>query len=172
MRLSNLKWIKNVRHQDNNRKWAYDKPAEMPISEAKIFCLNWRTPEHRADAEKPRKGELMLLLQNATVTHLVEFVDSDVCEKAPHEWGIYRVVKALWMPPTDFNWSKLPHQREYFGFDYVVGDGIVHDVATDGKIDGKMPKFHQYWDEKGGLEAFQKHIDRLLTKISPLASSM
>ncbi len=166
MELSKLRWIKNVKHQDNNQRWAYE-PTNLKILEAKIFCLNWRIPEHRANAEKPCKGELMLLLQNATITHVVEFVDSDVYGNTPDEWGIYRVVKALWMPPIGFDWSKLPHQRDFFGFDYVVADGLAHDLAAD----GKMPQFHQHWDKQGGLRAFQKHLNSLLTKISPLPNS-
>lgn len=58
------------------------------------------------------------------------------------------------MPPKGFSWSNLPHQREFFGFDYVVGDGAAHDLSAD----GRMHQFHQHWDEKGGLEAFQEHV--------------
>lgn len=166
MNFSNLKWVKNVKPQNNDQSWAY-KYVDMSIPEAKIFCLNWRTRKDKANAEKPRKGELMLLLQNATVTHLVEFIDSDIYENASNEWGIYRVAKVLWMPPPGFNWSELPHQQEFFGFDYVVGDGAAHDLSAD----GKMPQFHRHWDKKGGLEAFQKHLSNLLTEISSLSIS-
>ncbi|MBW4428633.1 MAG: hypothetical protein KME50_30450 [Nostoc desertorum CM1-VF14] len=45
---------------------------------------------------------------------------------------------------------------------YVFSDGAAHNLAEK----NKMHQFHQYWDEKSGLKAFQKQLDNLLTEIS------
>lgn len=66
--LSVLKWLKNVRR---DQSWAY-RLDEMVILEAKIFRLTWR---NKVNASKPQKGQQMLLLQKAKVTHVVEFID-------------------------------------------------------------------------------------------------
>ncbi|MEH2136557.1 hypothetical protein [Nostoc sp.] len=161
MDLSKLSWIKNVKHKDSDKPWAYERSV-MQIPEARIFCLNWRDPKDKTNAEKPLKDDLMLLLQKAKVTHLVEFVDNKVYGNNSSEWGIYRVVKALWMPPENVDWEKLPHQKDFFGFDYVVGDGAAHNLAEE----NKMHQFHQYWDKQGGLKAFQKQLENRLTEIS------
>lgn len=162
MNLSKLSWIKNVKHQGNDRTWAYNSPDAMAIPEAKIFRLNWRDTSRKDNAKKPNKSDLMLLLQKAKVTHVVEFIDDEVYDNNSNEWGIYRIVKTLWMPPKSFDWETLPHQRKFFGFDYVVGDGVAHDLSTD----NRMQQFHRYWNERDGLEAFQRHVGSLLSEIS------
>lgn len=160
MDLSRLKWIKNVKHTGNDKLWAYDKPKEMSIPEAKLFKLNWRDHSGKDNATKPRKGDLMLLLQKAKVTHLVEFIDDELYGEGSSEWDIYRVVKALWMPPEGSDWDQLCHQRDFFGFDYVVGDGAAHDLSAE----NQMQQFHQYWDSKGGLAEFQNHVGNLISE--------
>jgi hypothetical protein len=161
MDLSQLKWIKNVNYQNKNKHWAYNKLDEMSIPEAKIFCLNWQGYKDKLNAQQPFKGDLMLLLQRAKVTHVVEFLDDEVYENDQPEWGIYRIVKALWMPPKNLDWKKFPHQRFVFGFNHLVGDGKAHCLASA----NKMPQFHQYWDHEGGLSTFQKHLDKILSEI-------
>jgi hypothetical protein len=161
MDLSQLKWIKNVKHQEKDKNWAYDRAYEMPIPEAKIFRLHWRSYEDKANAQKPCKGNLMLLIQKAKVTHIVEFLDNKVYVNHQNEWDIYRIVQAVRMPPEGIDWEKLPHQSHVFGFDYLVGDGKAHSLASA----NKMHQFHQHWDHKGGLSAFQKHLDKILSEI-------
>lgn len=162
MDLSKLKWTKNIRHQGDDKKWAYEV-LYMEIPEARVFGLNWRDPDkHKNNAEQPEKGELILLLQHAKATHVVELIDDEVYTKDNKEWGIYRVVKVLWMPPENFNWDNLPHQRELFGFEYNVQDGLAHDLDDD----SKMRQFHNHWHEKGGLKAFQNHVKGILIEIS------
>ena len=90
MNISKLKWIKNVKHQDNHQYWAY-LPETMQIVEAKIFCLNLRDIKQKSNAQKPSKGDLMILLQRAKVTHIVEFLDDEVYDNSLDEWSIYRV---------------------------------------------------------------------------------
>lgn len=157
MDLSKLKWLKNVKPDQG---WAYDKPNEMPIIEARIFCLHWRRQEDKANAQQPLKGELVALVQQARVTHIVELVDDVVYENAEKEWDIYRVVKAVWMPPEKFDWWKLPHQKEVFGVEHLPQNGLVHKVPTDGMLQS------QHWKDLEGLQGFQQHLDKILTQIS------
>jgi hypothetical protein len=161
MDISQLKWIKNVKHQGNDKCWAYDKPNEMSIPEAKIFRLHWRSLQDEDNAQRPTKGDQMLLLQRATVTHVVEFLDDKVYKNNESEWGMYRIVQVVWMPPVGFVWENLPHQKDFFGYDYVVGDGQAHSLTSD----SRMSQFHTHWDPLGGLSAFQKHLDAVFTKI-------
>ncbi len=93
--------------------------------------------------------------------HVVEFLDDKVYKNNGSEWGVHRIVQAIWMPPKEFVWENLPHQREFFGYDYVVGDGQAHSLTSA----HLMPLFHQHWDSLGGLSAFQKHLDGMFTKI-------
>ena len=162
MNLDKLKWIKNVRHKNNDKFWAYADLDEMPIPEARIFRLHWSSNGESNNAQKPQKNDLVLLLQRAKVTHIVEFLDDDVYGNTQNPWGIYRIVKSVWMPFKQPAWENLPHQREIFGFDYVVGDGNLHSLVAS----NRMPQFHQYWDEKGGLKAFCNHLNTKLAEIS------
>ena len=161
MNISKLKWIKNVKHQDNHQYWAY-LPETMQIVEAKIFCLNWRDIKQKSNAQKPSKGDLMILLQRAKVTHIVEFLDDEVYDNSLDEWSIYRVVKAVWMPSKGIMWDDdRLHQKEFFGLDYIVGDGHAHSLADN----NKMPQFHEYWNQYGGLSGFKNHVLEKITKI-------
>jgi hypothetical protein len=155
MDLSQLKWLKNVRHPVEG--WAYEKLNEMQIPEAKIFRLHWKSQEDKT-AEDPRKGDLMVLVQQAKVTHVVELLDNEVYKTEEEPWGIYRIVKAVGMPTEGFDWSKLPHQREIFGIEDLPPDGSAHDLD---RID-RMYQFNHYWQDRGGLNAFQKSLSENL----------
>ena len=159
MDLSKLKWLKNVRPDQG---WAYDKLNEMPIPEAKIFRLHWRTQDCKANAQQTPKGDLIALVQLARVTHIVELLDDVVYDNAEKEWGVYRIVKAVWMPPEGFDWRSLPPQKEIFGIEDLPPDGAVHSLSrTD-----QMPQFNQHWKDLGGLQVFQQHLGKILTRIS------
>jgi hypothetical protein len=110
MDLSQLKWLKNVKPDQG---WAYDKLNEMPIPEARIFRLNWR--KDKDNAQKPLKGDLIALVQSAKVTHLVELLDDVVYGNAEKEWGIYRVVKAVWMPLKDLIGGVYRIRKKFLG---------------------------------------------------------
>lgn len=157
MDLSQLKWLKNVKPDQG---WAYDKLNEMPVPEAKIFRLNWR--RDKDNAQQPLKGDLMALVQSAKVTHIVELLDDVVYGNAEQEWGIYRVVQAVWMPPEGFDWWNLPHQKEIFGIEDLPPDGAAHDLSrTD-----RMYQFNQHWQDREGLKSFQQHLVAILNGIS------
>ena len=59
------------------------------------------------------------------------------------------------------DWDQLRHQRDFFGFDYVVGDGATHDLSAE----NQMQQFHQHWDSKGGLAVFQSHVGNLISEV-------
>lgn len=157
MDLSQLKWLKNVRPDQG---WAYDKLDEMPIPEAKIFRLHWRSQDDKANAQQPLKGDLVVLVQSARGTHIVEMLDDVVYENTEKEWGIYRIVKAVWMPPKGVDWWKLPHQKEIFGVEHLPQNGLVHKIPTDGMLQS------QYWKDMEGLQGFQQHLGKILAQIS------
>jgi hypothetical protein len=146
MDISKLKWIKNVNHQEGKGKpWAYKDEGE-------IFLLHWH--EDKVNAQLPCKGDLMLLFQQNKVTYIVEFLDDDFIDEGV--WKIYRKVEFICRPPKEFDWKRLPDQKELFGYDsnYIVGDGNAHSLDDN----SKMPKFHEIWDPKGGLPAFQERV--------------
>ena len=157
MDLSQLKWLKNVKPSQG---WAYDKLNDMPIPEAKIFRLHWRSQDDKANAQQPLKGDLIALVQSARVTHIVELLDNVVYKNAEIEWGIYRVGKAVWMPPEEFDWWNLPHQEEIFGVKHLPQKGIVYKVPTGGMLKS------QHWKDLEGLHGFQQYLGKILTQIS------
>jgi len=157
MDLSQLKWLKNVKADQG---WAYDKLNEMPIPEARIFRLHWRSQDDKANAQQPLKGDLVALVQLARITHVVELLDDVVYENAGKEWVMYRVVKAVWMPNKVSDWFTLPHQKEIFGVEYLPQNGLVHKIPTDGMLQS------QHWKNLGGLQDFQQHLGKILTQIT------
>lgn len=161
MDLSQLKWLKNVKHQKSDKLWAYNEPEEMQIPEAKIFCLHWRGSSDQADAQKPLKGDLIALVQLAKISHIVELLDDVVYENTQKgEWSVFRVVKTVWMLPEGSDWNKLCHQKVAFGVKALPQDGHIHKVPTDGMRESQL------WIDLGGLRGFQIHLSELLTQIS------
>ena len=166
MDLSKLKWTKNIRPDKKCADWAFkpERKALLPMElpEASIFGLTWKNI-HENNARKPEQGDLILLHQHAKVTHIAEFLDSKLYNNIDNsDWGIYRVVRAVWTPPLGKDWATLPHHDEMFGFDVFIMDGFAHNLDEP----GRMPKFHQHWNDRGGLEGFQKHLATELDKIS------
>lgn len=157
MDLSQLKWLKNVK---TDQGWAYDKLNEMPIPEAQIFRLHWRSQDDKANTQQPVKGDLIALVQLARVTHIVELLDDVVYENAEKEWSIYRVVQAVWMPSKGVDWWNLPHQKEIFGVEHLPQNGLVHKIPTDGMLQSQL------WKDLEGLPNFQQHFSKLLVQIS------
>lgn len=156
MDLSRLKWLKNVKPEQG---WTYNKPDEMPIPEAKIFRLHWRGQDDKANAQQPRKGDLIALVQLAKVTHIVELLDDVVYENPGKEWSIYRIVQVVWMPPKGTDWSSLPHQRDIFGVEHLPQNGLVHKIPTNGMAQS------QYWQNLSGLLGFQQQLGKILTQV-------
>lgn len=162
MDLSRLKWTKNIKPDYG---WAYQPERgtriAMEFPEAKIFGLNWKTKD-KGNAGKPKEGDLILLHQQAKVTHIAKFLDNELYDTGDTNWGIYRIVRAVWIPPLGKDWATLPHQDEMFGFDVFIMDGLAHNLDTP----DKMSKFHEHWSSRGGLAAFQNHLVTKLANIS------
>lgn len=166
MDLSRLKWTKNIKPDRKYADWAYEHERgttiAMELPEARIFGLTWKSI-YEENANKPEQGDLILLHQHAKVTHIAEFLDNELYKNTSEpEWGIYRVVQAVWIPPLGKDWYTLPHQDVMFGFNVAIYKGLACSLL---ETPDKMPKFHEHWSSRGGLEAFQKHLSTELAKI-------
>jgi uncharacterized caspase-like protein len=148
---SKILFIKNVRAPHGG--WAYLLDHIQRIggsAESRVFELFWLSSSKGAKAAS--KGDLMLLNQQAKITHIVEMLDDDVRENAA---GYFRWVRVVWMP-EEANWSKLPHQRDIIGFEPpTIGGGTAYLLANLGKL-------KETWNS---LEAFQQHVFQVLTEL-------
>ncbi|MFQ4134913.1 toll/interleukin-1 receptor domain-containing protein [Nodosilinea sp. PGN35] len=142
-------FIKNVK--DPSGRWAYLIDGVLP-SKTPIFELMWR-PNGRG-IDRPKAGDLMLLHQQAKVTHLVEFLDEDIRKT---DVGNFRLVKVIWMPKHK-DWHLLPHQKEILGFDPKYRDGNTHSFRSPNFI-----RFNQAWKE---LKDFQYNLLEHLAELS------
>ena len=156
MDFSKVKWLKNVKP---DKGWAYQSENDIQMMEPRIFQLHWKSKSDSNLAD-PQKGDWMVLVQQARVTHIVEMLDNHVYGN-DDEWAAYRVVQAIWMPPIGFDWYALPHQREIFGIESLPQDGSAHRLDQH----DKMYQFNQYWKDQGGLEGFQQNLAKALSSI-------
>ena len=148
---SKILFIKNVRDPDGDWAYSLDHIQEMGGSvENRVFELFW-LPNGKG-VKSASKGDLMLLNQQAKITHIVEMLNDDVRETSA---GYFRWVRVVWMP-QEANWSKLPHQRDIIGFSPeppTIGGGTAYLLANLGK-------FQETWNS---LEVFQQHVFQILT---------
>ncbi|WP_017298655.1 toll/interleukin-1 receptor domain-containing protein [Nodosilinea nodulosa] len=142
-------FIKNVK--DPSGRWAYPLNGVLP-SKTPTFELMWR-PSGRG-IDRPKAGDLMLLHQQAKVTHLIEFLDENVRKT---DVGSFRLVKVIWMPKHK-DWHLLPHQKEILGFDPKYRDGNTHSFRSPNFI-----RFNQAWKE---LRDFQYNLVEHLAELS------
>lgn len=148
MDLQGLKWTKNVRRGDG--AWAY---SQFKVFD--LFKLAWKDDE--ANANRPEKGDLILLRQQGYITHLVRVLDY----KAEREvwkgaYDIYRIVEVLWT--IDFDHPPVSAKADAM-FDYSE----VLDYRSGNVMElESLPTFRQRWDDDGGLEGFQTRIQNLL----------
>jgi hypothetical protein len=148
MDLQGLKWTKNVKRDDG--AWAY---SQYQVSD--LFKLAWKDDE--VNANRPEKGDFILLRQQEYVTHLVRILDY----KAEHEvwkgdYNIYRIVEVLWTinfdnPPVSAKANAMFDYPEVL--DYRGGNVM--------ELEGR-PTFRQRWNDNGGLGGFQSCIQNLL----------
>jgi hypothetical protein len=118
--------------------------------ESRVFELFW-LPNGKG-VKSASKGDLMLLNQQAKITHIVEILNDDVRETSA---GYFLWVRVVWMP-QEANWSKLPHQRDIIGFSPeppTISGGTAYLLANLGK-------FQETWNS---LEVFQQHVFQILT---------
>lgn len=142
-------FIKNVK--DPSGRWAYLLEGVLP-SAVPTFELMWRLSSHGVGL--PKAGDLMLLHQQAKVTHLVEFLDDEIRKT---DWGYLRWVKVVWMPKHK-DWHLLPHQQEVLGFDPKYRDGNTHSFTSP-----NFTRFKQSW---GNLRDFQLNLLEHLIELS------
>ncbi len=145
MDLTNLKWTKNVRHQDS------ELLAYPNVNIGDLFKLGWK--DNKSNADKPHKDDFILLRQNGFVTHLVKVLDyKHERESWEGDYNIYRIVETLWV----INFDSLPREAKadnVFGYPKVFNyeGGHVMKMET-------LPTFKEYWDNNGGFEEFKNHV--------------
>lgn len=144
MNLTRLKWTKNVNHQSDDKFWAYQDIN----SDLGVFCLHWKN-EQKENAFRPKEGELILLRQRAKVTHIVKLLNNTLYSDCTGtEFNVCRLVQAIWM--ANF-WNIPPAQDKVFGYSVHLEGGRVMELET-------LPTFQENWNNRGGLEKFQKHV--------------
>jgi hypothetical protein len=147
MNLQNLKWTKNIRSM-GQESWAYQS-----LKVGGLFKLAWKDDE--GNASKPQREDLILLRQSGYVTHLIEVLDyKPEREKWQGDFNIYRIVEVLWV----IDWNNLSASAkadEVFGYSVNLQGGDVMFLET-------MPTFQQYWQNQGGLTAFQERVQTRL----------
>ncbi|MEH1944591.1 MAG: hypothetical protein V7L01_30860 [Nostoc sp.] len=143
MDLTELKWTKNVNHQNNDKYWAYQ---DIDL-DSNIFHLNWKT-EQAENALKPQESQLILLRQRTKVTHIVKLLNNTLYpDPDDGEFGISRLVQVVWI--ADYP-SASPEQNMVFGYRVHLQGGKVMKLGT--------PTFNKHWESRGGLVGFQNHV--------------
>ena len=81
-----MKWTKNVKTK-NEEPWAY-----QAFKVGNLFKLAWKDDE--GNANKPQRGDLVLIRQSGYVTHLVEILDyKSERENWQGDFNIYPMLK-------------------------------------------------------------------------------
>jgi hypothetical protein len=144
MTLDNLKWIKYVNDQ-GGKDWAYEEEKLHSV-----FSLNWKA-DQIDNAAKVQCDDLILLLQEGHVTHLVEVTDNEPRKVEDSEWGVVRQVKVWWI--ADFNHENhIPRQRDLFGYSPSYAGGTVKKLE---KLTEISPTWHS-------IDIFRRHVAGLL----------
>lgn len=142
---SKILFIKNVKDPEG---WAYSLDR-MEKPESRTFELMWLAGSHGVD--QPKAEDLMILHQQAKVTHIVEFLDNQV---RTTDAGSFRWVRAVWIAEQD--WNQLPHQKDVLGFNPRYADGNTHSFNSF-----NFSTFREAWSS---LEGFQQHVVQRLTQ--------
>ena len=119
----------------------------------KIFLLGWKNdPSNNRNARKPLEGELILLRQRKKVTHIVKLLNNTLYDARTNSpFNTCRLVEAVWIVA---NWDTSPAQNKVFDYSVHLQGGEVMQLET--------PKFRENWDKRGGLQAFQKHVQKVI----------
>ncbi|WP_204140665.1 toll/interleukin-1 receptor domain-containing protein [Halomicronema sp. CCY15110] len=150
---SKILYIKNIKHPSGI--WAY-RLEGVRSGQQPIFELMWR--RNGRGVGLPKAGDLMILHQQAKVTHVVEFLDDALREE---DFGVFRRVKAVWMPNRQ-DWHQLPHQREVLGFNPRYSDGNTHALQSR-----NFKTFQEAWKQ---LSDFQIFVVEQLQKLDAAQS--
>ncbi|MFM2431518.1 MAG: hypothetical protein RLZZ511_2731 [Cyanobacteriota bacterium] len=148
MNLESLKWTKNVKPSEG---WAYSD-----FEKSELFKLAWKDNEDNAN--RPERGDLILLRQHAYVTHLVKVLDRKAeREEWQGEWSLYRIVEVVW---SVGHTNPLPSLKSDLIFGYP---GVLAYMGGDVMKLEELPTFQDAWDRNGGLAAFQAHVQVALS---------
>jgi hypothetical protein len=143
-----LRWTKNVRPK-NEENWAY-----QAFKVGNLFKLAWKDDD--GNANKPQRGDLILIRQSGYVTHLVKILDyKSEREDWQGDFNIHRIVEVLWV----IGWqdpSSSAKADEVFGYSVKAYQG------RDVMFLETMPTFQQHWQNQGGLSAFQECVRAML----------
>ena len=151
--LTNLKWTKNVNHPDIEIYWAYEHDQIRYPFLFPEFKLHWRKG-YEQNAERPQKGDMLLLRQRTKVTHLVTILDDKPDSEDNGDYTIFRRVQLLWMEKEP--WDKAPHQDDVFGFDVELPrNGKVMDLEN-------IKDLASHFNPLGGISAFHEQVIQAL----------
>ena len=147
---SKLLYLKNIK--DPSGVWSYTLERIQKIGgsvESRVFELYWLSTSK--GIKLASKGELMILNQQAKITHVVEMLDNDIRKNGA---GYFRWVRIVWLPDEE-DWSQLPHQRDVLGFEPPgFGGGTTYSFRSS-----NFGKFHAAWNS---IEAFQQNVFKKL----------
>ncbi|GAB4542530.1 MAG: hypothetical protein Tsb0014_35390 [Pleurocapsa sp.] len=128
--IEKIKYLKLVNYLEKNQEeWAYED-----ITLNQEFELHWQsssekvTQKHKTNANKARKGDLILLFQNHKrfghrMTHIVEIANNKEAEYREYNQGKYiRIVKALWI--SDKGYNNAPETQKVVG-EFKFRDGFL-----------------------------------------------
>ncbi len=147
MNLERLQWTKNVKDSDG---WAY-----CEFKKGELFKLAWRNDE--ANANRLERDDLILLRQLGYVTHVVKVLDRQAeREEWQGEWNLYRIVEVIWAldcsaPSPN---AKADKVFDFPGVQAFQGGNVMRLEDLD--------TFKSAWDVRGGLAAFQPHVQVVL----------
>ena len=145
MDLTKLKWTKNVNHP--NKQWAYS--YEDIDLKSKVFYLHW-VKKSSANAKLPQEEDLIIVRQRTNITHIVQVLNNTVYSESENMPS--RLVKAIWIAGF---WNEPPEEESIFGYTLNYPSGKVLNLE-------KSPKLNEYWNNKGGLSAFKKQVQKTL----------
>jgi len=143
---SRILFTKNVRPPNGNWAYTLERIQQMgfPV-ENRVFEIFWSS--NKKSIISPSKGDLMLLIQQAKITHIVEILDDDIRE---NEVGYFRWVRAVWMPEKK-DWAGLPDQEKILGFRIKKSVAEGSSFANSDFVDFHSTCWHS-------LDVFQQHI--------------
>lgn len=144
--ISHLKWTKNVKDL-SGQPWAYHQFAT-----GQLFKLAWKN--NLENANKPEKGDLILLRQRGFVSHLVQVLNRQAeRENWQGDFDTYRIVEVFWAIENWDNPPTVARADELFSYPAVLSyqGGDVMRLQN-------LPSFQERWQEHGGIEAFQSRV--------------
>jgi hypothetical protein len=151
MNLERLQWTKNIK---DSGEWAYCK-----FEKGELFKLAWK--DDKANANRLQRDDLILLRQRGCVTHVVKVLNRQAeHDDDPNVFNIYRIVEVVWVIGST-NPSPSAARADII-FDYSE---VLHYMGGDAMKLEELPTFKNAWDNRGGLLAFQQHVQSKLAAI-------